>query len=75
MIDDGEELCLELPSGDGLSLIQTIDLVRQLRDDADEEERSTSYDPQDFMRRRVDAMRRHADAIEKRMEERIGWSR
>lgn len=69
-----EELCLELPSDNGLSLIQTIDLVRQLRDEADEEERSIGYDPVDHSRRRVDAMRRHADEIEKRMEKRIGWS-
>lgn len=69
-----EELCLELPAPEGLSLIATIDTIRQLRFDADSEEAACTYDPQGFTARRVAAQRAHADLLEQRMEARLGWN-
>ena len=58
-----------------VTLIETIDFIRELRKVADDEwEVHGNYDPQGHTERICDAFRDKADHLEQAMESRIGWS-
>ena len=67
-----EELCLDLPETPE-RLIEVIDTIKRLRSEADAEAEACSYDPVGYTAKRVAAMLAHADAMERVMEERLGW--
>ena len=60
-------------STEGMSLIEVIDLIRERRAEADQDEAACSYDPQDYNKRHVAGIRKVADDLEREMELRLGW--
>jgi hypothetical protein len=69
-----EDLYLSLPEAPA-GLFDTIEMIRELRAQADLEESQIDYDPVDYQRRRVNAIRAHAESLESVMETRLGWRR
>ena len=59
-----------------VTLIETIDFIRELRKVADDQwEVHGNYDPEGHTERICDAFRDKANQLEQEMESRIGWSR
>lgn len=73
-MNDDDDLYLTLPDQPE-GLMDTMDAIRRLRSEAEEESRRCEYDPQGYTQRRVTAMRSHADKMEAAMERRLGWRR
>jgi hypothetical protein len=73
-MDTTEDLYLDLPIMP-TGLLACIEAIRQLRADADDDDARDTYDPCGYTRRRTAAMRAHADQMEARMEQRLGWVR
>lgn len=69
-----EDLYLTLPDPPN-GLFDSIDQIRILREEADQMEKEIAYDPEDYQRRRVDALRAHISGLEQRLESRLGWNR
>jgi len=71
-----EEWSYKIPFGikqDPVTLIETIDYIKCLRDLADEEDSSNDYDPHGYTEAGVAVFRAKADEVEADMEKRLGW--
>jgi len=58
---------------DPVTLIETIDFIKELRRIADKEQGHCDYDPHNHTADGADAFRTKADEVEADMEKRIGW--
>ena len=56
-----------------MTLIETIDKVRELRAEADKLIEDISYDPVDYQRGCADRINTEADALEYDMHRQLGW--
>lgn len=64
-----------LNTPDPVSLIETIDRIRELRDVADREVARNHYDPQGYTQEMAKVFRELANELELHMEREIGWVR
>jgi hypothetical protein len=56
-----------------MGLIETIDRIRELRRQAAEEESGLDYDPENYVRKRIDALLGEARDLAKKLHEKTGW--
>jgi len=68
-----EEYGYLLSTPEPVTLIQTIDRIRELREVADRSEAGCGYDPEGHTENLCRVLRAKADELEADMERRIGW--
>jgi len=56
-------------------ILETLDTIRRLRAEAEEEWQKCGYDPEGFVQSLCDAKNKAADHMEQILEHAIGWSR
>lgn len=57
-----------------MTIIETIDKIRELRSEAENLLANSSYDPHNYTRDEAADLRSKADVLENDMEKRLGWT-